>query len=658
MSTLSTYHDVLNQKRALHPDPGTESDLEVEDNEFALSPGQFLKRFIPKSSGAFSALGGLSRREKGLRTGLRARLSVDEAHLHDAATSEQATALHSADSPATTTAKFELTPTIGRPDRLSINALSEPSEAPPPEYTPSVQPPPEYTPSVQPPPAYTPGPPATELPGTAAQQDQLVVNDKDNDRYAYLKTRDRVFLIDNSESMAGRSRQEISKASSASLITNLCDADSDGIDLSFVRHDPLVFLSMRDQKSMGKTRPYSDIAKDQRAMPLQRAVDRQVFEIPSYVAHSHFTNALGDYCAKYNFMNEEYARQKGHHIDPSQTTEIGIGSGKKATSSGIVTTPFRFQDEKQAYLLNFHVLPNCIHDVILGKSFLKATRTFSAVTNFARRVKSRIVQGLRHHHLLYLGDSMPRFQGLVNGKPEFGLADSGAKVMVMDEDYARGLNLPISYDSRRKLVFADGSTANTSGMIYGVKWEFGLGLENESENVKRKEHTLDFHILKNAPANVILSDYFLFGTNAYSEYECFLVDDDDEDDEAYFFAIDYAENENTQVDRNSLSTMQHAEDMLRDREDDHIMNLTGEEEAVEKARVNARRERWHRHFQAEKQRLERAQGSAPLAATSTSSGTTIAQCSSSPSATSPNPPSPTPRKRFWMRFKLKRRKPS
>ena len=117
MSTLSTYHDVLNQKRALHPDPGTESDLEVEDNEFALSPGQFLKRFIPKSSGAFSALGGLSRREKGLRTGLRARLSVDEAHLHDAATSEQATALHSADSPATTTAKFELTPTIGRPGK-------------------------------------------------------------------------------------------------------------------------------------------------------------------------------------------------------------------------------------------------------------------------------------------------------------------------------------------------------------------------------------------------------------------------------------------------------------------------------------------------------------------------------------------------------------
>jgi len=134
---------------------------------------------------------------------------------------------------------------------------------------------------------------------------------------------------------------------------------------------------------------------------------------------------------------------------------------------------------------------------------------------------------------------MPGFKGILNGKPEFGLADSGAKVMVMDEDYARSLNLPINSDERTKLVFADGSTAKTSGMVYGVEWEFG-------HEVRNQNHKLDFHILRNAPANVILSDSFLSGTDAYSKYDCFLVDDDDEDDEAYFFAIDYAEDENSE----------------------------------------------------------------------------------------------------------------
>lgn len=83
------------------------------------------------------------------------------------------------------------------------------------------------------------------------------------------------------------------------------------------------------------------------------------------------------------------------------------------------------------------------------------------------------MQGLSRHHLLYLGDSTPRSEGLVNEMLEYGLVDSGAKVMIMDEDYARSMKLPIFYTHRTKLVFADGSTAYTSGMVYNVKWVFG-----------------------------------------------------------------------------------------------------------------------------------------------------------------------------------------
>jgi hypothetical protein len=48
--------------------------------------------------------------------------------------------------------------------------------------------------------------------------------------------------------------------------------------------------------------------------------------------------------------------------------------------------------------------------------------------------------------------------------------------------------------------------------------------------------------LNNAPAKVILSDSLLFQTRAYSDYECYLLDDEENDnwDESdYFFTINH-----------------------------------------------------------------------------------------------------------------------
>lgn len=63
-----------------------------------------------------------------------------------------------------------------------------------------------------------------------------------------------------------------------------------------------------------------------------------------------------------------------------------------------------------------------------------------------------------------------------------------------------------------------------------MKWEFGPGGTS-------REYEVDFHILKNAPADVD-NDSFLFDTKALSVYDCFFTDDNDEDEDTYFFAID------------------------------------------------------------------------------------------------------------------------
>ena len=76
--SVSNNDEIMHDKDALHPDPGSEQDFEVEDNKFAFSPGQLNKLINPKSLAAFYALGGLAGLEKGLRTNRSSGLGSDE----------------------------------------------------------------------------------------------------------------------------------------------------------------------------------------------------------------------------------------------------------------------------------------------------------------------------------------------------------------------------------------------------------------------------------------------------------------------------------------------------------------------------------------------------------------------------------------------------
>lgn len=94
------HDEILKDEQALHPDPGTEDDFNVEDNKFAFSPGQLSKLLNPKSLGAFHALGGIDGIEKGLRTNRKNGLSVDEQYMDGYVSFEDATAPTLSNSPA------------------------------------------------------------------------------------------------------------------------------------------------------------------------------------------------------------------------------------------------------------------------------------------------------------------------------------------------------------------------------------------------------------------------------------------------------------------------------------------------------------------------------------------------------------------------------
>lgn len=265
-----------------------------------------------------------------------------------------------------------------------------------------------------------------------------------------------------------------------------------------------------------------------------RGVQR-VYEIPGFIGNNQ-TNALGDTAGRYNFMRVSYAENWALPIQRSSSIPIKVSQTRVIKTVGIVEAPFKFKGETETHKLVFHLLPESLHDVILGYKFLKATRTMSDKLLKASRVIVRYVRELATRRLFYLGGFAPKFTGLLNGRPREVLADSGAQSLFMNESFARNKGFLIDNSPRNRLTvqFADGSTASTTGMTYGVKWEYGLG-------GMCKEHTLDFHILPDAPADVILSDDFLYDTEAFAEYDCYLIDEDedgdDAEDEGYLFAI-------------------------------------------------------------------------------------------------------------------------
>jgi hypothetical protein len=271
-------------------------------------------------------------------------------------------------------------------------------------------------------------------------------------------------------------------------------------------------------------------------MKLYSDTVEQEFRISGFINSATPVDALGDAGSNRNVMDEAYVRKHGYNIDHGAASIVRVGQ-KNVKTIGVVNVSFRFREEAISYPLQFHVLSKCPQNVILGYPFLRLTKTLSNATNFARRVFNQIVtRASQYYDMLYIGDSGPTFTGTIGGRPHEALADTGSKVLIMDENFARSRGLLIT-DAEEyciKLRFADGSTARTSGMTRGVKWQFGLANEGKS-------FPLDFYILKDAPSDVILSENFLLReTQAFTDYSDYLLDgyeEEEYEEEGYIFVI-------------------------------------------------------------------------------------------------------------------------
>jgi predicted aspartyl protease len=218
-------------------------------------------------------------------------------------------------------------------------------------------------------------------------------------------------------------------------------------------------------------------------------------------------SAFPDTGAAANFMSLHYANNHGLKLDRASSSYIRLGNGSTVSTVGTTTSVFSFTGEKAAHTLIFNVLRTSVHDVVLGSPFLKTTKT---LTRYAHRIGRRSRDALSHR-VCALGTPQ-RVSGRLNGVHVDALPDTGAELSLMSASFASQQGFEINTDAQHcvLLEFADGSTANATGLVKDLKWKYG-----GSEVPCR----IDVYVLPELSVDLLLGDEFLVKTDAFVAHE-------------------------------------------------------------------------------------------------------------------------------------------
>ncbi|KAF2493058.1 hypothetical protein BU16DRAFT_96813 [Lophium mytilinum] len=239
------------------------------------------------------------------------------------------------------------------------------------------------------------------------------------------------------------------------------------------------------------------------------------YEIHGTLANTSVA-ALPDTGSGHNILSLAFANEHKLNVDQSAKVNFLLPSGQMTRSVGSVKVTWSFLGESKPLDIIFDVLPRCTHPVILGKEFLKLTRT---LTHLAQRIKSKLLPVSAQQGVRLLGRQNERVLGLLEGRPVTAVPDTGSDVMLISKAYAIQHNYQILKDQhlRSELEFADGSRAITSGIIPDLRWRFGSS---------DQDFWCDFHVLDDLVESIVLSNDFLFGTDAFSVYAPSFYDED------------------------------------------------------------------------------------------------------------------------------------
>jgi hypothetical protein len=214
-------------------------------------------------------------------------------------------------------------------------------------------------------------------------------------------------------------------------------------------------------------------------------------------------------------MSLSYARSHGYTIDRTGQQYV-LGSHVNTIGTGIL--PFSFQGEKESYSVEFNVLRNSPHDVVIGGLFLRLTQT---LTRYQHRLKQMLrgdclqtspalgshgrVRGRMRDSRI---TSERSIKGYLNGDEISACPDTGADANFVSLKYAETHGLPIDPTAISSVQLGNGSIINT------------LGTTSSSFSFAGEEtiHTLSFDVLRTSIHDIVLGTPFLKATETMTRF--------------------------------------------------------------------------------------------------------------------------------------------
>ncbi|KAJ2983890.1 hypothetical protein NQ176_g375 [Zarea fungicola] len=249
--------------------------------------------------------------------------------------------------------------------------------------------------------------------------------------------------------------------------------------------------------------------------------------------------ALPDWGSTVNAVSEDFAKRHGLEIDTNHVEAIPLLGGHVVESIGRVVGQFKFKGEKDTYRLEFNVLRNSLHDVILGRRFLDMTET---LTKNSHRIVYGVRSCIRRGKRLFLMDEAPkeRIRCAVNGSTAAAFPDTGSDLMLVSGNFVRrhGFRVRRGKKYRTQVQLINGSTIRTDGMVLDAKLQFGIpessheldydryhgylsvlsSLTRSAEEREKTTFICDLHVVEKLPCDLILSNDFIFQNNVFSNF--------------------------------------------------------------------------------------------------------------------------------------------
>lgn len=207
-------------------------------------------------------------------------------------------------------------------------------------------------------------------------------------------------------------------------------------------------------------------------LPILEHIAPKRKDLPILIQGIH-VRACADFGAAANILSLEFIKEIGIHFARSYCPPFELPTfGRLIQPIGTVELTCEFPGEPNSLSIEkFFVLEAFVYKVIIGRTFLRQTRTFDL---FRHRLKVRPLEVHKVPIVAFLGQEEETLRYWLDGELLTSTPDTGSEINVMSLAFAKKRGFHIEEDDVHQVRFADGSLQDVEGLVK-VPVSFGNG---------------------------------------------------------------------------------------------------------------------------------------------------------------------------------------